>query len=417
MKEHPHLYVFKGTMTHTIQRSVSICIAALLLVAFFVPTPAFADLILSQQEKRGTLNTDEQWLLSYYAGYQYHYFKPKDIDFTLLTHIAVGGVGVYPDGSLREHWHREGDAAQQKEDGRDMAKEVAGYARREGVTTLLWLGGPNEEEKLYAAASNSVSRAKMVQELLALIDAVGFDGIDINWEPIRLQDREPLLLLVQDLRAAREDIVLTVPINWIATNGTEARDVVWYAALAKYVDKLPVMSYSMAGPWAGWEVWHGAALYGNNPNKTPSSVASTIATYRDAGVPAEKLLLGIGAYGTCWEYPVNRPREDVPLGYGSNKIGVLALRTVDSQYYRRSSEEWDKEANVPYLSFRSAKGDYECGFISYENKRSVRAKATYARDEDLGGVIFWNIGTGYYPDERGTKKHPLLREVAQVLGV
>jgi chitinase len=400
--------------THSLFSTIT---SVLIAFALIVPFPAFAGLIPSQAREQYASQSDP-WLLSYYTGYQYHYFKPRDIDFTLLTHIAVGGVGVNEDGSLREHWHRDGDAVQQKKDGRKMAKDVKRYADKKHVATMLWLGGPNEHDVLYAAASNATSRARMVKELLALLDEVGYDGIDINWEPIRLQDREPLLRLVQDLRTVRPEIILTVPLNWVATNSSDVRELAWYATLAQYVDKLPVMTYSMAGPWNGWDVWHGGALYGDDPTQTPSSVRSTIETYEKVGVPSEKLLLGIGAYGTCWEYPVQHPGERVPLGYGSNKLGVLALRTIDSQYADDGREQWDSVARAPYLTFREATGEYECGFISFENKRSVREKAEYAVDSDLGGVMFWNIGTGYYPDERrSAKKYPLLREVADTLGV
>jgi chitinase len=404
--------------THHLFVRSAVVLLALLLAA---PSPAFAAAINARNDRADIIRgeSDKPWLLSYYTGYQYHYFKPRDIDFTLLTHIAVGGVGVYPTGALREHWHRDGDDKKQKRDGRKMAQEVKRYADKKNVASMIWLGGPNEHDNLYLAASNEASRKRLVTELLALIDDIGYYGVDINWEPIRLQDREPLLLLVKDLREARPDLIITVPVNWVALNGTETSSTLaWYATLAKYVDKLPVMTYSMAGPWPAWDVWHSGALYGDNAVRNPSSVSSSVEAYIDAGVPSEKLLLGIGAYGTCWEYPVQNPGERVPLGYGSGKLGVLALRTIDSQYADDGRERWDSDARVPYITFRKPAGEYECGFISYENKRSAREKAEHAIENNLGGVIFWNIGTGYYPDERrSAKKHPLLREVAKELGV
>ena len=45
--------------------------------------------------------------------------------------------------------------------------------------------------------------------------------------------------------------------------------------------------------------WHSSALLDNQPNH-PSAIASSAQTYRNVGVPAAKLGIGIGFYGTCW---------------------------------------------------------------------------------------------------------------------
>jgi chitinase len=337
--------------------------------------------------------------MAYYVGYQNGYLKPKDVDYGSMTHIVVGGVGVRPDGTLNEHFHLTNG------DGRAMAEDVQRRAAKAGVRTLIWLGGPNEEDAFLAATSDK-NRERFVDSILTLVDELGYDGVDIDWEPIRAKDEPGLLALVRDLRAARPDLLITVPINWVTSTLVGKKDLSFYEQLARESDRLFIMSYSMAGPWAGWQSWHGSAQ-GGAGSKTPSSVESSVDAYLAAGVPREKLGIGIGTYASCWPYPVRGPKQSVSSG----KVSVMSMRTLMEDYYTKKYEKWDSRAEVPYLSFPKARGDQKCGFISYENERSVGIKMQYVQEEKLGGALVWNIGTGYFPKASSSKRHPLLRAV------
>ena len=382
---------------------------ALLLLTAVLTTPfsyVNAGLLLSEKEQakldaRKRESGEGPWLMTYYVGYQNHYLKPRDIDFTLMTHIVVGGVGVNADGTLNEHWHVENG------DGHDMALDVGKRAKREGVKTLIWLGGPNEEDKFLSAAT-STNRARFVKNIVKLVDELGYDGVDIDWEPIRKKDEASALALVRDLREADPNLIITFPVNWVPTTVVGIKDLSVYKEMARYVDKLFIMSYSMAGPWPGWKAWHGGALKGDTL-ATPGSVRTSVKAYQHAGVPNEKLGIGVGTYATCWEYPIRIPEQTIPSGYYSNKLGTMSMRTLMSDYYVKKYERWDNDAQVPYLSFKKAKGDWDCGFISYENEKSIRAKMEYMHEEELGGAIVWNIGTGYYPDKSKSRRNPLLK--------
>jgi chitinase len=373
-----------------------------------------AGLLLSAKEqakldaqKKKTEGDDAPWLMAYYVGYQNGYLKPRDVDYSLMTHIVVGGVGVNANGTLDEHWHMANG------DGHEMARDVGKRAKKAGVKTLIWLGGPNEEDK-FLSASSDLYRATFVKNIVEIVDELGYDGVDIDWEPIRKQDEASVLALVKDLRAAAPDMLITVPVNWVPTTVIGVKDLSLYEDLAEYVDRLFIMSYSMAGPWPGWKVWHGGALKGDSMN-TPGSVRSSVRAYDVAGVPAEKLGIGIGTYATCWEYPVKSPGQTVPRTFYPSDIGTMSMRTLMDKYYVKKYEKWDAKAEAPYLSYTKKKGEWECGFISYENERSIRAKMEYVKEENLGGAIVWNIGTGYYPDNTRSKRHPLLKAAYDAL--
>lgn len=386
----------------TIQQQVFSRSVLGVLIAVFscasIPTP-----FVSATITRSTAKAEKPWVMPYYAGYQNDYLKPRDIDFSVMTHIVVGGVGINADGSLNEHWHMP------KGGGNAMALDVGKRAKRADVKTLVWLGGPNEEDKLYAATSDAV-RSVTVKNILALVDRLGYDGVDIDWEPIRAQDGPRLVALVRDLRAARPDLLITVPVNWVASSIIFKKDLSLYKELSLYVDKLFIMSYSMAGPWDDWQSWHTSALAGDTKS-TPTSVKTSVFAYLRAGVPKEKLGIGVATYAVCWEYPVTRPAQLLPTGFTSAKVHSMSMRTMLGDYYASKRERWDTKAQVPYVSFTKETGDFSCGFISYENKRSLALKGEYVRKQGLGGVIVWNLGTGYAPDSGSKNRHALLRSI------
>lgn len=396
-------------------KTLSVALLASLFTLIAVPQ-AFAGLLIPEKEKKSEIRKKtnrtepDMWLLTYYVGYQNGYLKPRDIDYSMMTHIVVGGVGVTPNGVLNEHWHL------QNGDGRAMALDVGTRAKREGVKTLIWLGGPNEEDAFYSATEDG-TRATFVKNIVDLVHELGYDGVDIDWEPVRKQDEPHLLALVRDLRSADPDLIITVPVNWVPSSILFSKDLSVYKTIAQYVDKLFIMSYSMAGPWPGWESWHGGALGGDGVT-TPGSLRSSVYAYTRAGVPEAKLGIGIGTYATCWEYPVTKPEKTIPATFYPKHMHTMSMRTLMEEYYKKKYAKWDSTANVPYLSYKKKEGDMSCGFISYEDERSVTEKVSYAKRFNLGGVMVWNIGTGYYPDERSREeKHHLLGVIAEEVGL
>jgi chitinase len=200
--------------------------------------------------------------------------------------------------------------------------------------------------------------------------------------------------------------LLTVPVGWVNANDPQVD--AFYGQIAPVFDQINLMSYGMAGPWDGWQSWHSAALTGETPT-TPSSVDSSVKAYLAAGVPAGKLGLGIGFYGSCWTAPVNGPLQD--LG-GSGLVAddnVMTFDHIMTAYYADAAHHWDTAAQVPYLGFAAAHGPEGCTFVSYEDPQSIAAKGQYARDHALGGAIVWTINEGYRPAQPAGQQDPLMK--------
>ena len=54
-----------------------------------------------------------------------------------------------------------------------------------------------------------------------------------------------------------------------------------------------------------------------------------------------------------------------------------------------------------------------CGFVSYEDPRSIAERAAYVKEKGLGGAIVWSIDQGYLPRAAEGERDPLMDALAE----
>lgn len=231
------------------------------------------------------------WVLGYYPGYQRDLLPPSEIDFGAMTHVVAFSLLPRHDGSIDTTLFID------ETQGPALARELAQRAHDAGIHALITVGGAGWHDQFVAAASDA-NRARFVDEIVRLAREFGYDGVDLDWEPVLESDKPLLLAFVRAIRERDPGLVITVPVGWTNRNFEPVADA-YYAELAQYVDRLAIMSYGMSGPWDGWTAWHSSALEGET-GTAPTSIAQSVGAYRAAGVAAAKLGFGIGFYGQCW---------------------------------------------------------------------------------------------------------------------
>lgn len=337
------------------------------------------------------------WVQGYYVGYERDLYPIDAVDFGALTHLMVGRVRPLADGSVTHDFDID------DVNGPIWAQATVDAAHAAGRKAILMVGGAGEIDGWRAAAG--LHRDALVANLLAVMDQFGFEGLDLDWEPLEDTDHADFQALAETLRADRPGMLMTVPVGWINTN-FQTSDA-WYGTIAPLFDRINVMTYDMAGPWDGWQSWHNSALSGASPT-TPSSVVTSVTFYLTSGVPTSRLGIGSAFYGYCWQ-GVTGPLQDG----GSLSVGneTLSYATIIDDYYSPSLRQWDATASVPYLSSAAPIGAGACNFVSYEDEQSIAAKGYYARARNLGGVIIWTIGEGHLADRPPGQQDPLLEAI------
>jgi chitinase len=342
----------------------------------------------------------EKWVAGYYVGYEEDLQPVSALDFDGLTHLMVGAVLPNANGTLATHYYI--DDVQ----GPIWAQAAIDAAQAAGRKAVLMIGGAGTIDGFRGAAS-AANRTAFVQNLLALVDATGADGLDLDWEPIEAQDRAPLTALAQALRAARPQMILTIPINVVNSNFSNPDDeAAFYAGIAPLFDQFNMMSYGMGYDYDGWHSWFSAPLDGEAGN-TPTSISHSAAYYVAAGVPAAKLGVGTGFYGTCYRR-VTQPRVPVQFGDIVASDGAMSYRNIVGQYAPLMSAGYDMVAQAPYLSSATGRGPQACTYVTFENAQSIAAKGAWVHAQGLGGTIIWTISQGHLPSLPAGQRDPLL---------
>jgi chitinase len=89
-------------------------------------------------------------------------------------------------------------------------------------------------------------------------------------------------------------------------------------------------------------------------------------------------------------YQPHDRKPPAPAGGGHWVYSVIADRYVNKSARRF----WHDEAKVPWLYDETARL-----MVTYDDPESLRHKATYIRDHNLGGVMIWELGQD---DERSS---------------
>ena len=330
------------------------------------------------------------WVAGNYVGWGASSYPPSAIDFSSLTQVNVFSVVPNTNGTLDTTLFID------SVNGPLVAKDIASRAHAAGKKAVLVIGGAGTETQFKSATSATYMNT-FVQNLVSTMNAWGFDGLDIDWEPLPAADYSQMLSLLANLRAVKPGLLLTADVGWLNSNfALSSTDAQFFANLAAAVDEMNIMTYDMADNWGGWVSWHSSAIYGEGANH-PSSVSSSVRGYLAAGVPAAKLGIGIGFYGACWNAPVTAPLQSPGASHVVASDNTLGFASIKNLYYKAANAFVDTAAQAPYLSFPSATGPAGCTFISYEDEASVAQKAQYVLSNNLGGALIWQLNEGYNP--------------------
>ncbi|AQS70640.1 glycoside hydrolase family 18 protein [Streptomyces pactum] len=217
-----------------------------------------------------------------------------------------------------------------------------------------------------------------------------FDGIDIDWEypnacglSCDTSGRDAFPKLMSALRAEfGPDYLVTAAITADATPGGKI-DAADYAGAAQYVDWYNPMTYDFFGAWdaAGPTAPHSPLTSYSGIPKAGYHTSATIAKLRGLGIPASKLLLGIGFYGRGW------------TGVTQSAPGGTATGPAKGTYENGIEDYKVLKSTCPATGTVAGTAYAKCGndWWSYDTPRTIATKMAYKNQQGLGGTFFWEL--------------------------
>lgn len=299
-------------------------------------------------------------------------------------------------------------------------------AKKVRVVPSVVIGdGPTNHEVL----SNPTKRKALVTELVSIVKANGFDGIDIDFEAKQARTKDYFSTFLKELYAAMGNkwVYCTIesrsPLNHRYLPGQTippdaldyAND---YAAMNKYCDRVEIMAYDQG---IVDQLLNSARSAPYAPVADPGWTGAMIELVAQS-IDKKKLILGVPTYG--YEYKVT------PLGGGAfdyqslwafnpnyatdlaKKLGITPHRTSANEigftYYdgqageHPTGDETTKTQQKPTTGSTSNLGSQLSGnkpfnYVTWSDAIAIKDKVDQAREYGLRGVAVFSLGGAQDP--------------------
>jgi GH18 family chitinase len=370
------------------------------------------------QEKR-----ERKEIVGYYPNWQQYkrggMFHQDNLDFSKYTIIEYAFMGVDENGSvyLVDPWG----------DGKILSGEIdwalttdeddpvyipytnmVSLAHKDGAKVMVSLGGWTLSTNFPQVAADPIKRARLAQSCVETCRKFDFDGIDIDWEfpgaspgngciggP---EDKENLNLMFDQIRDSLDvyekevgqDMLLTAAFHSVPYL---AQQIDWEHT-AEVLDYINLFGYDFYGAWYKAEAIPQSPLYppaeGHGDFGVNQADGFLLLT-EVYGVPAEKIILGIGFYGRSIIGMKGGPAlyaphdgavdmENFPLHEGSPAYFEIIEK------YPEYNVMWDEDMKVPYML-----GKKSNSFVGYDDLVSVQYKAAFICQQGVAGCLIWEI--------------------------
>ncbi|KAH7166320.1 glycoside hydrolase superfamily [Dactylonectria macrodidyma] len=276
-----------------------------------------------------------------------------------------------------------------------------------GTKVTVAIGGWGDNHGFEVAARSDTSRARWAKQVAAMVEAVGADGVDVDWEypggnrddykqipnSEREWEIEAFVSLIEQLRAA----LSPGRILSIAVPGKEV-DLMSFTSstvprIVKQVDFLNIMTYDLMN--------RRDTVTKHHSGVTDSQDA--IQRYIDRGAPPHQVNLGLGYYVKWFltqQCNVDDPRgcptqmlEDPVTGADMGKTGAFSWHDetpeelVDSFARAQADGSYDDDGSYSYWDER------EWRWWSFDTVESIRHKMEDVVPRlKVGGVFAWGLG-------------------------
>lgn len=308
--------------------------------------------------------------------------KPTDPEVVLLppindvvapTKVIVGYVTSWsndiPDPRYLTHinyafGHVTDDFSGVRIDNSQRLKDIVNLKKEKpALKVLLSIGGWGSGRFSEMAGLES-NRKKFAKDCLRVIEELGLDGIDIDWEyPTRNaagissspNDTKNYTLLMNEIRSQLgKDKLLTLASVANAAN-------IDFKAVEPVINFVNIMSYDMGTPPN-----HQAGLY-RSKYTAWLSVDEAVDAHLTAGIPMNKLVLGMPFYG-----------------HGKGGVADF-INYKEIVKLTGFTKQWDDVAKSPFLE--NAAGEFVCAF---DDPLSIEAKCNYILERKMLGGMYWD---------------------------
>lgn len=317
-------------------------------------------------------------------GYAYPSIAPETLDAWLpnLTFLSAFSYGFTEDGQLI-----------------DLQDDNLRLPAREAGTQSLLVLTPLDQQGVFnnqlvkALLENMPAQEQLIENLLQMVRAKGFFGVDFDFEFVYAENRDAYTDLVRRARERLNEAGYLVTVALAPKTSADQPGLLYqghdYGGMGQAANFSLLMTYE----WG--------YTYGPPRAVAPLDQVRLVIEYGLTEIPADQILMGIPNYGYDWKLPFVK---------GESRAEKISSEEAIARAERYGAEiQFDETAQSPYFYYTDESGIRHA--VWFEDARSLRAKLGLVSEYGLAGISYWNI-MDYFA--AGTD---VLREMYQVAKV
>jgi len=264
-------------------------------------------------------------------------------------------------------------------DGQIKSKTSSDYtawAHSRGYEVWALVSNAFDIDMTHAFLANAEARMSFIEEMLSEARTNGFEGINIDFENVYLEDRDALTHFVDTFSYYARNAGITLSMDVTVMGGSDNWSKCYdHEKLGKLVDFLIIMTYD--------EHWASSPISG--PVASYDWIFHHMTALTEV-VDSEKLVMGVPFYTRVWrEYPSTEVADRFVTK--SSAIGMAAQNALIEKY--ELTPIWDDVDKLYYATFFEDNAQVK---IWIENTETISAKVQIINTLNLKGVAAWRRG-------------------------
>ena len=220
--------------------------------------------------------------------------------------------------------------------------------------------------------NNYNKRQKLINEIVSLCVEYKLDGINLDFENMKQEDKDMYSRFVIELTPRLKDMGVVISVDVTAPDGSET----WSMCFDRHV----------IGDVADYIVFMAYDQYGASSNKSGTTAGynwvelSLNKFLKTEEIESQKIILAIPLYARLWT-------ED-----SSGKVvkqSTVPLKSMGNMISDSIEKQWDENLRQYYVEYKE--GSYTKK-IWIENEESLKEKISLITNNKLGGVASWEKG-------------------------
>jgi len=250
------------------------------------------------------------------------------------------------------------------------------WAESQGYTMWVLVSNQFDPELTHQFLYNTDSRALFIESIILEAKKYAYDGINVDFENIYLDDKDALTHFINELTWEAHKNNLIVSMDVTVMGGSDQWSKCYdRETLGKIVDYLIIMTYD--------EYWASSPVSG--PVASYDWVNEKIRQILEI-VPKEKVIMGIPLYSRVWYETISKDQIN-KMDVTSKSISMTTQNRVVTE--KNLTPLWSDKDRLYYVSYLE---DDIVKKIWIETPETIAEKINLAVELNLAGYAYWRRG-------------------------